>query len=462
MLKKRETSIIHGTGSLAQYEFDGDDFDRYYLAMRAIVRLIADLQAGTDAYAVMPGNVLDPSIDFLNGIYQPTNFHEDRIFRTDDSEYLLWQNLVTRHMPDFFAWMKEQNIDVNEVGLFPYASAPDYWSVFNQLKENGVSVFSNMDKIGKKEIYNPSHFVHKGAYYKWMGRSKTEKNARKFAWLEKPEGLVVENHEELIKALLEMQKKLKGDKPVVLKQIFAGGGYGITFFKSISAAKEAVLTGKYEFDEHPYDEDSLHPVVVQEAVNIIEDEHGEVGVSVQFDGQKIVGITRTLSDGKGHWTGNVMIDKKRPPAPLTKNHIQDVVKTSQKLLKTIKPKGRGGIDLLLVEEDGERKVTFIEVNGARTTGAEEAVKFEQSLGRRNNGVVGLYKYTIDENKGLTVEAVYEILKRERISFGVQSSGKAKYGVLPIICIGDHLTVTGYARNHKQLLGFFRRLESKIK
>lgn len=461
MFRKKESAIIHATGSLAQYEFDGDDFDRYYLAMRAVIRLLSDLQSGKDAYAVVPGRVLDTSIDFLEGIYKPDNFHEGRIFRTDDSEYLLWQNLVSQHMPELVDWINDQNISMNRIGLFPYASAPDYWNVFNHLREKNIDVFSNMDKIGDREIMNPSHFVHKGAYYRWMNRPETAENEKRFKFLDKPEGLIAEDNEQLIRALLAMQTKLGGDKAVVLKQIFAGGGYGITFFNSITEVKNAVFTGKYNFDEHPYDEESLHPVLMQEAVNIIEDEHGEVGISVQFNGQEIVGVTRTLSDGKGHWTGNVIIDSKNPPNPLKRKHISDVIRTSQRLLKTIKPEGRGGIDLLLVDDGKDRKVTFIEINGARTTGAEEAVKFDQSIDKRNKGVVGLYKYTIDKNIGLSIEAVYEILKREGIAFTMESNGQAQYGVLPIICIGDHLTVTGYGRNSKELLGLFRKLEIKI-
>lgn len=454
-------TFIHGTGSLAQYEFDGDDYDRYYLAMRAIIRLFADLNQGRKSSAVIPGTVLDGTISFLNQILHPNDFSQENIFRTDDSEYLLWQNISNSHLPDFINWIQSNQGNSQKVGLFPYASAPDYWNTFNQLENSGLQVFSNMDKITPKEIFNPSHFMHKGAYYPWIGNTATQQHEQSFSFIPMPQGIVAQNPENLLKALDEMKVKLGGDKAVVLKQIFGGGGYGINFFNTITEAKHAVLSGNYNFEVHPYDETMLHPVLVQEALDIVEDEHGEVGLSVQFDGQNIVSITRTLSDGHGHWSGNIIIDAKNPPNSLQPQQIVQTQKISQQLLRKIQPQGRGGIDFLLTNNNGKQQVTFIEVNGARTTGAEEAIKFGEIVSQaKQRGVIGLYKYTIDPNKRLTAQDIYELLRKNRIAFSIKNN-EPQYGLLPIICVGDHLTVTGYASNSEELLKLFQMLQNKL-
>ena len=412
MFWKKEKSIIHGTGSLAQYEFDGDDYDRYYLAMRAIVRQLADLSLNKDSYAVVPKN-LDSGIDFLRQIYSLENFSKERIFETDDTQYLLWQNVMLRHFDEFIDWIELHGIDSNEIGLYPYASAPDYWEVYDSLQRHGLSIITNMDRISEDEIKDPSHFVHKGTYYRWVGRRETNKAESGFSFLSKPQGIVAETYDELLLALKEMEKKLQGNKPILFKQIFAGGGYGIDFFNSISEARRQLTSGKYKLEQHPYDDLSFHPVLVQEAIDIVHDNSGELGISVQYDGRNIIGITRTLSDGKGHWTGNILIDTQSDDTFITKSDIRTAKRMSQKLLHVIRPKGRGGIDLLVANGDSGRMVNFIEVNGGRTTGAEEAVRFKESLGQVK-GVVGLYKYEINKIKGYSAELVYEILKRNNI------------------------------------------------
>jgi hypothetical protein len=394
-----------------------------------------------DSGAVMPGNQLDSMIQFLNSIF-PEHPH---IYRTPDGKYLLWED-VANNMGNFLRWLGETGISRDVFGLFPYASSQDFWAVFDELARQGYRVKTDMDRFENQDWLSPHCPAHKGAFYPWVNGAVTIEDVAVYQSIQKPRGLVAENSDELCTALNELQIEI-GNSPVVLKQIFGGGGYGISFFHTIEDAYQAVVSGGYTFEPHPYDPDRNQPVLVQEGVNIQTDELGEVGVSVQFNGQDITAVTRTLADA-GHWQGNILLDSRSlQGAGINRQQFNRVLDMASNLLSTLELRGRGGIDFVI--EDDTLQPCFLEINAGRTTGAHEAMSFRDIIGPEN-GVVGLHKYTIDPTHNLTVADVADRLWSNGDLFNFNQPAQFSHGLLPAICVGDHLTVLGCDRDPESL------------
>lgn len=443
----KEIISIHGTGSLPQYEHDGDDYDRYYLPARAIFRSLADRYQGYNSGMILPGNQLDDTLELMISKLRPSQ--PTPVYRTSDSNYLLWQDIY-HDQAGFCDWIRQ--FDSNPiVALLPYASSDDYWSVFNLLT-NTYQVTTSMDQITGQDWLQRDCFAHKGAYFNWSDTNQTPLGQLDF--LSRPDGRVAVGAQELVD-VLQARKLQKPNQPVVLKQIYGGGGYGIDFFDSPLSAVETILAGDYQIETNPYLTDQPHPILVQDKINLKTDDFGEIGLSVQFEGNTIRQLTRTLSDSHGHWHGNIL---------LTPNHLKDVginqnqyhqaLRMSQKLLKRIKPHGKGGIDYV-ISQSGE--VMFMEVNGGRTTGAEEAVVLSRMLST-SNGIIGIRKFSVDPDRELTTQDIDE--RCLRLGIGMTAIDQS-YGILPFICIGDHLSVLVHAPNIHYMNQWIERLAADV-
>ncbi|MDH5532808.1 MAG: hypothetical protein OEX81_00075 [Candidatus Pacebacteria bacterium] len=455
--------LIHGTGSLSQYEGDGDDYDRYYLPARAIIRALADRRQGLESHIILPGTQLDETVNFLNDTLSPndTNLPSlgESAYRTPDEQYLMWQE-VEENIEQFILWLVENNLQHALLGLLPYASSEDYWSVYETLVERGFNIRTNMDRLDDAAWLENSCFAHKGAYFEWINNSIRQEDLTNYEDINRPTGYVACSPSEATLALNRLRAKL-GDGPVLFKPIYGGGGYGIKYFNSILEAQEALDNSTYQFEYNTYDESQLHPILIQEAINIQYDDMGEVGISVQFNGKNIIGLTRTLGDGSGHWSGNLLINSENSQAAGISHNMFSLAETmTRQLLSEISPDGRGGIDFLVSNNNGSSELHFIELNGGRTTGAEEAVQFERIV-QSNNGVTGLHKYSIDPNSDLTIHDIAELLRTNGNLFSFDENDNPVFGLLPIICIGDHLTVVGYARNHQELHQAFQLLSERL-
>lgn len=460
MLNKNEISL-HGAGSLPQYEFDGDDYDRYYLPARGILRAIADQRQGKQSHLILPGSFLDETVEFLdnqlNISADKDNKLSDRIFKTPDQKYLLWED-VLNNLPELLFWLQQAGLEHMLISLLPYASSADYWQVYDRLSELGFEVSSNMDRLGGEQLIQDNCFAHKGAYFEWIYNPKSIEQMARFPEITRPSGYIARNGAEAIEALNLLEQQ-NANQAIIFKQIYAGGGYGIDFFDSIKDAQQAIESSSYSFEAHPYVENANHPILIQEKINIVRDEMGEVGISVQFEGKNILGLTRTLADNHGHWSGNLLIDAQNSQAAgIPPELLANAKAMSQVLLNEIGPQGKGGIDFVISEIEGNLELNFMEVNGGRTTGAEEAVQFSRILGEENKGVVGLHKYSIDKNLNLTINDVAELIAAKNLLFSFdQNTGEPQFGLLPIACIGDHLTLVGYGENHQELYKAFKAL-----
>lgn len=443
-----ERLIVHGTGSAPQYEFDGDDYDAQYLGARGTFRAITSWVRGCEDRCVVPGEQVNDTIDYLVSNLLDNNIpdYRSRFFSTSGQQYLLWQDLL-QDWDGFMDWLDVQSNSA-ELALLPYMSTPDYWQVFERLTANGYTVGSNMDRVNPEDWLNRSNFAHKGAYFDWYINGHLQSQPQRYDYMPRPRGYVVTQTSDA----KDVINTYFSQSAMVVKPIYGGGGFGIEFFDDNNTAADFFDTTVFEVN--PFNPELTHPLLIQERVNILQDDWGEVGLSVQFQGQTIRAITRTFCDGAGHWTGNVLLTSDNcQKYGLTRREYQQVVKQTTRLLADIKPTGVGGIDFAKYIDPLTQNecVGMIELNGGRTTGAEEAIHFAKTIGP--DRVVGLRKYNLDPERNLSIFDIDERLRSKCINY----SHINRQGVLPFACYGDHLSVVIAAQDSAQLVHFIEEV-----
>lgn len=347
-VERRNIIIAHS--SLAEYEFDGDDLDKYYLPARGLAEAPAFSRRGQRSTVIVPQS---DQIRQLADFYRHTILDKGSVLdliETPDSQYLMDRDIFESEE------VMREILQINRSGMteiYPYAITDEFMQWAKILIDDGSVVVGD-----KKRYLDPKWWGHKGGLHRWIS-SLDQPSFAEESGLPVAEGYVARNQEEILQAC-----NLLGTHGVMLKPYILSGGFDMQACRS----KEDVES--YRIPLMPTSmggPQELMPVAVEELLDIDVDSNGENVYSMQFTGNKVLGkLTRQLVHGGTHWIGN------QEPSGATGGFEREAEIIVRRFLSYAKPNGPGGVDIASVRG----KPVVLEINGGRPTGAHNPKNFK--------------------------------------------------------------------------------------
>lgn len=405
MRKEDISQIIIAHSSLAEYEFDGDDADRYYLPARGLAEAPAYIQQGVSTLVIVPRH---QAIGELARFYQKTLLRGKNIdlIETPDDNYLMDRDISGK---DEVLAEVLNRLKPGRVMLYPYGVTDEFMSWARLLIERGCVLIGD-----KKRYLDRKWWGHKAGLHRWLD-DLDELSFAELVGLPVATGYVAQNKKELLKA-----SRLLHTTQVILKPYILSGGFKMRICNS----REDIES--YEMPMMPrfIDQDErLMPVAVEKVLDIERDEMGEMVYSAQFTGANMVGgLTRQVIHGGLHWGGNVVPSG---ASGLFEHRVENIV---NRFLTCANPQGPGGVDLASVNG----KPIILEINGGRPTGAHSPKMFKTVFSPYSEAAI----FEKEDREGLLdmdVEYVWDKLntttfKNKPMAFNLETG----YGVYPLV------------------------------
>ena len=399
----KPNQIIIAHSSLAEYEFDGDDGDRYYLPARGLADAPAFIKDGRTPVVIVPS--YQPIRDLAHFYERTLNGGKQfDIVETDDNHYLMDRDIATSDT--ILADLNKRN--GNEViELYPYGVTDEFLSWAQPLIDKGAVLVGD-----KKRYLDTRWWGHKGGLHRWVDNLHCPSFAEKSGMIV-ADGFVARNKDEMLEAC-----DLLGTHNVMLKPYILSGGFDMKACSTpedVADYKIPLMPGGKKGEEMP--------VAVEKLLDIDKDQHGELAYSLQFTGTRLVGkLTRQLVHGVTHWVGNQI------PAETSDEFEKEAIDMVQNFLSKGAPQGPGGVDIVSVKG----KPVIMEINGGRPTGAHNPKMFKEAFAPKAPATIFEKEDNVDL-LGTNVETVWDRLstknyKRSPLAF----NPKTQLGVYPLV------------------------------
>lgn len=403
----RPNQIVIAHSSLAEYEFDGDDGDRYYLPVRGLADAPSFAKNGRTPIVIVPS--YKPIRD-LACFYEKTlnGGQHFQIIETPDEKYLMDQDIAAS--PEILSELRNRNCR-ERIELYPYGVTEEFLSWAQPLIEEGAVLIGD-----KKRYLDTRWWGHKGGLHRWIDNLDSPSFAEESS-IKVADGFVARNKEEIIKAC-----ELLGTYKVMLKPYILSGGFDMKACSNVDDINEykiPAMPGGKEGDEMP--------VAVEVLLDIDKDEHGELAYSIQFTGSRLVGqLTRQLVHGGTHWVGNQI------PAGTSEEFESEALNMVSDFLLHGKPQGPGGVDIVSVKG----KPVIMEINGGRPTGAHNPKMFKETFAPQAIFTIFEKEDKVDLLR-IDVETVWDRLNSQNynnipLAFNVDT----QQGVYPLVWMKD--------------------------
>ncbi len=395
--------IVIAHSSLAEYEFDGDDADRYYLPARGVTDAASLNKSGRIPIVIVPPH---PTIRDLVHFYERTlnNGIKLDIIETSDNNYLMDRDIAAS--PEILSDLSRINKN-GGIEIYPYGVTKELLSWAQPLINQGAVLVGDEKKYLDKKWWG-----HKAGLHRWIDNLDCPSFADESGLVVAP-GYVAKNHEEIVKAC-----KLLGTYNVMLKPYILSGGFDMkacTCIEDINNYKIPLMPGENNTEEMP--------IAVEALLDIDRDAYGELAYSIQFTGDKLIGrLTRQLVHGGTHWSGNQI------PAETSKEFERKAMDMARKFVAYGKPQGPGGVDIISVN----RKPVIMEINGGRPTGAHSPKMFKNAFAPKAVATI-FEKEDQKQLLGISVETAWDRLrtrnyKHTPLAFDINT----QHGVYPLI------------------------------
>ncbi len=405
MKLERPEKVLIAHSSLAEYEFDGDDLDRYYLPARGMADAPAEIKRGRLPFVIVPRK---REIRELAFFYQYTllNGAGIELVETKDRQYLMDKDIADD--PDIL----EELLSISREGrleLYPYGVTDEFLLWASPLVNGGVRMVGD-----KKEYFDPMWWGHKGGLHRWIENLERPSFAE-IAGLHVAEGYIARDKDQIVHAC-----KLLGSYRVMLKPYILSGGFEMKRCENLDDVLSYVLP---KMPKNISLSEEEMPIAVECLLDIDEDSFGELAYSSQFIGPKVIGkLTRQIVHGGKHWAGNYV------PSGATSQFERKAAYGVRKFLSFARPEGPGGVDIASV--DGEPVI--LEINGGRPTGAHNPKQFKEAFSPCSPVAI-FEKEDRAELISLDVNAAWERLRAKEFK-GVELSFSAYtgLGVYPLV------------------------------
>lgn len=401
----RPNQIIIAHSSLAEYEFDGDDGDRYYLPARGLADAPSFAKKGRTPVVIVPSC---PPIRDLTHFYERTLNGGKRleIIETSNEQYLMDHDIAADQ--DILSELRRRNKN-ERIELYPYGVTDEFLTWAQPLIDEGAVLVGD-----KKRYLDTRWWGHKGGLHRWIDNlncpSFIEETIMMVA-----DGFVARNKEEIRKAC-----ELLGTYKVMLKPYILSGGF------DMKACSNPEDVNNYKIPTMPGGKDGEEmPIAVEKLLDIDRDQYGELAYSIQFTGSKLIGrLTRQLVHDVTHWVGNQI------PAETSEEFENEAMSMILDFLSLGRPQGPGGVDIVSVKG----KPVIMEINGGRPTGAHNPKMFKEAFAPKAVATI-FEKEDKTDLLGIDVETVWDRLncqnyKNSPLAFNAE----AQRGVYPLVWI----------------------------
>lgn len=348
---------IYVQGSLAEFEHDGDDLDRYYLPQRAAAhclrpntRLIVPDTPSTQEYLMHLSRVAGDV-----GVSRPeTTF-------IPDTQYLL-DNAISEHIDQITGSLRE-NFPYR---IYPYANTQELREWTGELVMRGYQIDIAIPE--RKYFDDIRHPQHRGGWGVWV-RDSNELTFPQRYNLPYPVSYIGVGIEEIEQA---RQLAIGETGVVYAKLLFSAGGFGVRRVESAQDLRD--------FYNQVRDSGSLE-LFGQEQPFELQREIGNISTfaSIQFaDGLLITpgSLSEQIVNGN-NWAGNVFGTL---PDRLKHKAVQLANKFTKAYTAETGQSATGGLDLAVVKVDGDLDLMVVEPNLARTVGADPAISLAKTFG----------------------------------------------------------------------------------
>ncbi|EKE05793.1 MAG: hypothetical protein ACD_19C00176G0015 [uncultured bacterium] len=405
MAERRPNQIVIAHSSLAEYEFDGDDGDRYYLPARGLADAPSFAKNGRTPIIIVPEH---SGIRDLAHFYEKT-LNEDKPFElieTCDANYLMDRDIALSD--EILSGLRKRN-NAERIELYPYGVTNEFLSWAQPLIQEGAVLVGD-----KKQYINKRWWGHKGGLHRWV-ESLDVPSFIEGTGMIVAEGFVARNKEEIIKAceLLDTYK-------VMLKPYILSGGFDMKACSGIEDIKNykiPVMPGGREYEEMP--------IAVEKLLKIDKDQYGELVYSIQFTGNKLIGrLTRQLVHGVTHWVGNQI------PAETSEKFEREALEMVSGFLIQGKPQGPGGIDIISVKG----RPVIMEINGGRPTGAHNPKMFREAFAPRATATIFEKEDKADLLNIDVNEAWYKLNVKTYKNSPLAFNQETQQGVYPLVWV----------------------------
>jgi hypothetical protein len=400
---------LYVQGSIAEFEHDGDDDDRYYLPGRSLAF------RPNGAIHVLPDNErLRAYSEQLDAIYKELGLDiggKGRRIFVRDSSYLLDVAVLEN-----IAMLVEGLPEDASYRVVPYATTPPLHRWVDYLRKGGYDVTIAMpDKVYYEDLWHPSH---RGGWARHVESPNRESFAERNG-IPYPTAYVGQGLDQVLQAYDLVARRTRNQE-VFFKPVFSAGGFTLRLVRS---PQEVTQWFNYLKKQGALDIlDGENPIEMQSVIQGI-----MAFYSIQYDGERIITpgqVTEQIIVGN-NWRGNIFNSHVAPQLIKEAEEIFGrLCKGVRRYQHGMRLQGWGGVDLALVEESGRRRLVVIEHNGRRITGGHPAIALAEGFGI--HGPFATEKTHGEPNCDLAM--LWRTMKDE----GLQFNTETRTGIFPLV------------------------------